>query len=311
VILLAATLPPGASAADPAPAFDEPVNPVILHQGWQMVSFPVLESKPLDDLDLISADLEVRQTFAEASAPGEPWVDPQLWWYDTTTQGYQIVGLGDSIEPNRGYWVYSYRDDAIYMVPTFDVTDCFQHQMGSVAMMDALTNGYAETYGITMIVEPESDICGLLCNGWYTVAAPLAGGDLYDEYRAWLGFGATGLQYAGVDYPGISTARFDPPFLVPNRMYPGETSTQTVASMQECGGQAIDSTTHSVRCLGPAMISTNLGDMVCLKIEETTEASGGSTRELRWLAPPLGDAQHLHWADGVLNSVETVSAWWP
>jgi hypothetical protein len=291
----------------------EPINPVELRQGWQIVSFPILEPMLLDDFDLLTtavSPVSERRTFAEASAPPDPWVESQLWWYDTDTQGYQTLALGQSVVPNRGYWVYLYRAEPLHMVPTYNVTEFWATQVGFGRLMDALGNEYPGTYAMDYYIGEQDTICGIPCLGRYITEGPLDGGDPYYGWLEWWTHDSMGLWQVGGEYfvEGTS-ARLDPPLLWPNRMYPGELHSQTVIVSDECGGAG-----YPVVCgmwlLGTEVVNSIAGDLTCLKLEEMYMWPDESVdRSLTWLGPSLGEVRRLHWAEGYLWGVEEVVDW--
>lgn len=291
---------------------------VELVQGWQMVSFPILESKPLADFDVIEKDTAERRTFAEACAPGSDcWLERQLWWYDPATQGYKRTGLGEEADendvvPNRGYWVYSYAEHTLNLVPTYDITDYFPLELGSQRLMDALGNKYQGTYSVFYAVDEEANICGIPCQGRYVLEGPLEEGDPYYWWLEWWASGSTGLREVGAEFfLDELSVRLNPPLVRPNRMYAGEGHTQTVIVAEDCGGAGI-SVACSVRLLGSEVVNTIAGDLLSLKFEETYEWPDGALhRSLIWVAPGVGEVRCLDWSDFFLDSIEELVDWWP
>ncbi|KPJ63796.1 hypothetical protein AMK68_03120 [candidate division KD3-62 bacterium DG_56] len=299
-----------------------PGRAVDLVQGWQIVSFSILEPMPLDRFDVIDQTTGERRPFPEACAPGpDCWMERALWWYDPVAQGYQMVSLGggeQEVLPDRGHWVWSYSEHPLKMVPTYDVADCFPLQLGSIRLMDALGNDYQGTYSVLYSVDQQANICGIACYGRQVAEWPLGAVGIYadppEPYDWWIEWWATvddGLCGVGTDQPDGSSLRFNPPILFHDRMYPGENRTQTVVVAQECEGFGLP-VSYSMRFLGPEVVNTACGDVVCLKLEATYENPiGPSYRLLVWFAPGVGEVRRLYWSDDHLDSIEEVVDWSP
>jgi hypothetical protein len=279
-LMVALALPGAASAA----------RAVDLVQGWQMVSLPVLEPMPLDRFDVIDQTTGERRTFA-AAAGADPWVGLPLWGYDPATRGYVTVDLGQEVAPERGYWIYVFADHPLRMVPTYDIADYFPLSLGWSRTFEALSSSISGTHWVTYSVDRQATLCGLACLGRLEVEQPLGGGTPFDSWRNWFSLSEGGLSYAGLDMGGTN-ARFTPPVLFPSRMYPGQTVTGTITASLFCGGPGVKAD-YSITLLGVEKISTALGDLVCLRVEEAYDAG----RRVTWYARGVGEVRGLTWDD--------------
>jgi hypothetical protein len=281
-----------------------PAAAVDLVQGWQMVSFSIREAKPLDDFDVINQTTSERQTFAEASAPGG-WVDNQLWAYDTATHGYVTVGLGQQVEPDRGYWFYVYSSDPLTMVPTYNISDFLPLNVGYSDLLEEISNGTQGTHWVNYQISEQVDTCGLLTSRLCASFMPLGGGDVFDWRCNRFAFDGQYLMMAAQEEMDSPTIYMIPPIQIPARVYPGETVIQQITAGGVCDDPSAVPVTFMLRMLGTEWVNTAQGDLLCIKLEITMEFPDQMpTRSVEWYAPGIGRVRSIDWYQGHLDAIQ-------
>jgi len=89
-----------------------------LRSGWNQTGDPFTFAVPAGALKVHCGDTEL--SLSDAQAQG--WVSAYLFGYDTGSGGYVMIDPAtDCLQPWNGYWMRSYRDDCVLIVPP---TEC-------------------------------------------------------------------------------------------------------------------------------------------------------------------------------------------
>ena len=87
---------------------------VSLQNGWNQIGNPFTFAVAASALRVRCGDTELSLTDAQAQG----WVSAYLFGYDTASGGYVMIDpTTGSLQPWSGYWMRSYRDDCILVIP--------------------------------------------------------------------------------------------------------------------------------------------------------------------------------------------------